>query len=357
MLHRRGRHTEVERLSTVNNSPCCRLVEPPSPAEIHAWTGSGRTVAAEQHEGPDWVPVPRTAAEALSRFWTLRPAGMGKSDTKKPKLQFGATKLTRAPPEAIDNNDAQPAQGEHSEMGEMKALLLSMQSSLSSIDSKMDNMTASLDLLTNKLEKHVGCISETEQRISHVKDTMHAKSQQLLQMDKLLKIIVNKNEDLEGRSRRNNIRIVGVPESTDTGRMEQCEEHMLTTLFGEEAFSKMLVVERAHRGLTVKPPPWASPRPIIAYLQNYRDRDTTLRLGSERHPLQLDGNEISIYPNFTMAVLEARKKYTTVKQKMRQANVSYAMLFPARLKIAHKGKSLIFATLQQAKDYLKRNCG
>ncbi|KAJ1141776.1 hypothetical protein NDU88_008104 [Pleurodeles waltl] len=131
---------------------------------------------------------------------------------------------------------------------------------------------------------------------------------------------------------------------------------MLIALFGEEAFSKMLVVERAHRALVAKPPPGAPPRPIVARLLHYRDRDTALRLSHEKHPLQFGGNEISIYPDSTIAVQEAHKKYATVKQKMRQAHISYAMLYPARLKITHNGRHMIFVMPQQANDYWKRSC-
>ncbi|KAJ1129624.1 hypothetical protein NDU88_007990 [Pleurodeles waltl] len=129
----------------------------------------------------------------------------------------------------------------------------------------------------------------------------------------------------------------------------------LTTLFGAEAFAKILVVERANRALAKRPPLGAQPRPILAYLLNCRDRDTTLRLSCKCHPLQFDGNEISIYPDFMMAVQEARKKYTAVKQKLRQANVAYAMLYPACLKIKHKGKDILFTSPQQASDYMKWN--
>ncbi|KAJ1089624.1 hypothetical protein NDU88_002773 [Pleurodeles waltl] len=78
-----------------------------------------------------------------------------------------------------------------------------------------------------------------------------------------------------------------------------------------------------------------------------------LRLGREMHPLKFKGNEISIYPDFTIAVQEALKKYTTVKQKLKQAKIPYAMLYPARLQIMHKAKDIIFATPQQASEYLK----
>ncbi|KAJ1115970.1 hypothetical protein NDU88_004190 [Pleurodeles waltl] len=139
----------------------------------------------------------------------------------------------------------------------MKALLLTMQSILSSIDGKMDTMTTRQDLLTAGLEKQSGRITEAEQRIPNVEDVMQKRQEQLSQMDKLLKVIALKNEDLEARSRWNNIRIVGIPGSTNTGRKEQFVERLLFTLFGEDAFSQLLIVERAHRTLMARPPPSA----------------------------------------------------------------------------------------------------
>ncbi|KAJ1173728.1 hypothetical protein NDU88_005554 [Pleurodeles waltl] len=234
---------------------------------------------------------------------------MGKSDAKQAKIQFVTKKTSSLQPEIMSNETTiQPELGGTSEMGEMKALLLTMQSSLSSIDTKMNNMNSRLDLQSNKLERQAGCITEAEQRISNVEDTVQAKSEQLLQMDKILQIIANKNEDLEARSRTNNLCIVGIPESTDTCHMEQYVERLLTTVVGREAFSKILVVERAHGALMTKLPPGAPPRPIIARLLNYRSRDTTLRLGREMHPLKFEGNEISIFLDFTIAVQEARKQ-------------------------------------------------
>ncbi|KAJ1176834.1 hypothetical protein NDU88_002101 [Pleurodeles waltl] len=68
--------------------------------------------------GSEWIPVFCAVAETSSQVWILTPAGMGKSDVKQLKLQFGAKTSTRAPPETMDKNDAQPVQEKHSEMGE-----------------------------------------------------------------------------------------------------------------------------------------------------------------------------------------------------------------------------------------------
>ncbi|KAJ1198611.1 hypothetical protein NDU88_002450 [Pleurodeles waltl] len=183
---------------------------------------------------------------------------MGRTDAKQQKLHFGAKKHTGAPPDQVEEDAWPPLQDAQSGLGEMNALLLIMQSSLSSIDGKMDTMTTRLDLLTAGLEKQSGRITEAEQRISNVEDVMQKRQEQLSQMDKLLKVIALKNDDLEARSRRNNIRIVGIPESRsrrnnirivgipesiNTGRMEQFMEQLLFALFGEEAFSRLLIME------------------------------------------------------------------------------------------------------------------
>ncbi|KAJ1099594.1 hypothetical protein NDU88_004693 [Pleurodeles waltl] len=104
-------------------------------------------------------------------------------DARQQKLQFGAKKTSGAPSENMEGAAPLPPQSEQSEMGKMKALLLTMQSSLSSIDSKMDTMTTRLDLLTTRLEKQTGRIREAEQRISHVEDAVQKLNEQLLQMD------------------------------------------------------------------------------------------------------------------------------------------------------------------------------
>ena len=52
-------------------------------------------------------------------------------------------------------------------------------------------------------------------------------------MDKVLSLNKAKNEDLEVRPRQTNVRILGVAETTDTGKMETFFEDMLITQFGQ----------------------------------------------------------------------------------------------------------------------------
>ncbi|KAJ1092036.1 hypothetical protein NDU88_005150 [Pleurodeles waltl] len=221
-----------------------------------------------------------------------------------------------------------------------------MQQSLTSIESKMDTMCTGMDSIKHKLEKHYCCIAGTE-RLSSVKDTVMHRSEQLLNMEKALIVISAKNKDLEARSCSSNMRIMGIPETTNIGKTEEFVESLLIVVFGPESFSKILIAEGAHHALMAQPPPEAAGRPIITWLLNYRD--TVLLLARERCTLQF------IYPDFTLAVQEACRKYFPIKQKLQQANVRYAMLYSACLCITHQGKAHIFNNPQHPGEYLKQN--
>ncbi|KAJ1100404.1 hypothetical protein NDU88_005490 [Pleurodeles waltl] len=101
--------------------------------------------------------------------------------------------------------------------------------------------------------------------------------------------------------------ILGLAESTDIDNMEGYIERLLTQVLGRDTFSNMFVVERAHHSLVDHPPPGAPLRPIRAKLMNYRDLDAALRRARELKTLQHEGVTISLYPDFTQQVQEAKR--------------------------------------------------
>lgn len=62
---------------------------------------------------------------------------------------------------------------------------------------------------------------------------------------------------------------------------------------------------------------------------------------------------ISIYPDFTQAVQEARKKFNPAKQQLRDLKIEYAMLYPARLKVTEDGKTKIYNDPKELLKYLR----
>ena len=98
-----------------------------------------------------------------------------------------------------------------------------------------------------------------EERVSGVEDTTTIMAKRLERLETCLKTVAIKNEDLEARGRCNNILILGVVETTDTGRKDIFVERLLSELFDRQFFTSPFVIERAHRSLGPRPVPGAPP--------------------------------------------------------------------------------------------------
>lgn len=92
------------------------------------------------------------------------------------------------------------------------------------------------------------------------------------------KQMVAKLDDQEGRSRRNNSRLVGIPESVKGPALELIVEDIIQNHLQPRGLSNFLSVERAHRVPRGHPRPGALPRPVLARLLNFRDRDVILQV-------------------------------------------------------------------------------
>ncbi|ROL42539.1 hypothetical protein DPX16_13946 [Anabarilius grahami] len=75
-----------------------------------------------------------------------------------------------------------------------------------------------------------------------------------------------KVNDLEGRSRRLNLKFVGIKEGAEQGHPTTFITELIAMLFGQDKFPKPVKVDRAHRSLRPKPSDDERPRPIIAKL-------------------------------------------------------------------------------------------
>uniref|UniRef100_A0A674P7S6 Transposase element L1Md-A101/L1Md-A102/L1Md-A2 n=1 Tax=Takifugu rubripes TaxID=31033 RepID=A0A674P7S6_TAKRU len=110
-----------------------------------------------------------------------------------------------------------------------------------------------------------------------------------------------KTADLEGRSRRNNVRIIGLPESIEGPRPTQ--------LLGEETLPKPPVLDRAHRSLAPKPKQGERPRPVIIRFHDYQTKERVLREARKRRSdLRYLESPVAIFEDFSPEVMAQRAK-------------------------------------------------
>lgn len=147
------------------------------------------------------------------------------------------------------------------------------------------------------LQDHFGCLKEEvilirqdlqkirerttagKSIISNLKDKLSPLIRETQANTRLIKTVDMQADDLENRMRHNNVRIVGLPEKVEGRDPTDFVEQWLTEIFGKKAFTTLCAIERAHR-VPLRPLP---PRPMLARLLHYKDREIILRLAREKH--------------------------------------------------------------------------
>lgn len=158
-------------------------------------------------------------------------------------------------------------------------------------------------------------------------------------------------ENMEGRMRRCNVRILGVPETPDSSSTASVAKLLMEVL----QLEKEPLIDRSHRG-PGPAKPGGKPRVIIAKLHYYHECAEVLRRARTRGQLRFNGEPITIFPDYTASVSKARAAFTEVRKLLRdRQGVRFGLLFPARLRITHDGHDKQFIDPEKAMAYVKRN--
>ena len=108
-----------------------------------------------------------------------------------------------------------------------------------------------------------------------------------------IKLLADKCEDLEGRARRNNIRLVGVPEGAEGVRPTEFSAKLLMDSLG---LADSPLLDRAHRTLRPKPGDGKPPQPFVIRVHFFHVRNDILRWAGEASmdaPLLFQGKRVS----------------------------------------------------------------
>ncbi|KAJ1098411.1 hypothetical protein NDU88_003522 [Pleurodeles waltl] len=148
-----------------------------------------------------------------------------------------------------------------------------------------------------------------------------------------IKELESRAEDAEGRTRRNNIRVVGLPEGVEGRDAVAYAETWLRGLVPAGTLSSFFSVEHAHRIPTRAPPLGSGPRPFILCLLHFADRDNILRSVRSSSPPRVENAQVMLVPDYTLAVQKDCASYLLLKRKLRNLNLKYSLLFPGKLRI------------------------
>lgn len=209
---------------------------------------------------------------------------------------------------------------------------------------KVAELKLDITIMRQDMHKIRDRVSETERRISDLEDTVNPLLPAVKTHGTKIKSLEDKADDLENRLRRNNLRLVGLPERVEGSDPVSFLECWFMQEFGRDCLSQCFVLERAHRVPGRPFPEGSPPRTMVIRLLNYRDRDSILRAARQKGSLKINNATVSLFPDYSPAVRTQRAKYQHVKMKLREKTIQYSMLFPSTLRVVYQGKAHFFQT-------------
>ncbi|KAI4820266.1 hypothetical protein KUCAC02_028250 [Chaenocephalus aceratus] len=208
-------------------------------------------------------------------------------------------------------------------LAELSSLLAEHRKAISAdFKSSFEALTTTLDGLNSTVAGHgerIGSLednsNEVGRRLQHLENACST-----LQQDSVL--LKTKLADLEGRSRRQNIRIIGLPESLEGPRPTAFFSQLLVDVFGKEVLSSPPELDRAHRSLASKPAAGDKPRPVIVRLHRFQVKDLLIREARRRGELFYKEHKIRLYEDYISDVLKERAEYKSSMAELYKREVA-----------------------------------
>uniref|UniRef100_A0A3B3TJJ4 L1 transposable element RRM domain-containing protein n=1 Tax=Poecilia latipinna TaxID=48699 RepID=A0A3B3TJJ4_9TELE len=160
-------------------------------------------------------------------------------------------------------------------------------------------------------------IGEAENRVSQLEDENAALAANTAELKSKVALLEDRIQYQENYSRRNNLRIKGIPERSEKGNNAlECVMDVLRSQLPQDQNADQIVVER-----------WAKhvsrTRHILVRFLRFADKEKIRLRAREIGSFQWRGNKLEFFPDFTKEVQEKRNKFFEVRRMCRAKGLKY----------------------------------
>lgn len=175
------------------------------------------------------------------------------------------------------------------------------------IDRKLSSFESRLTTIENKVD----LLNETARQLAQAEN-------KITKLAETVSFLTHKIDDLENRSRRNNVIIYGIKEEQRESS-ESLRDIVTDTVFKDKLGISVTGIERCHR---LGKKGGERPRPVILKLLDYREKVSIFH-----NARKLKGSDISISDDYSSHVQELRKKLWASSADDRAANKKVKLSF------------------------------
>lgn len=198
---------------------------------------------------------------------------------------------------------------------------------------------------SNRLAMAEQWISDTEDQVSGLQCTVDTLQQQV-------KFLGEKLKDQQNRSHYNNMRTVCLPEGVKGSDAVGFIEKWLPEVLGPENSSSPIIIERAHRLQDRRDR--NTPRILTVCFLSSKDKDKVLQTIRAKGKITYDEREVKFFQDIARETHLKRQKYYEVKQKLKDMDIRYGIVFPVKIHITHAGRDCIFESPAQVENFISK---
>lgn len=245
---------------------------------------------------------------------------------------------------------------------EIKAMRSDVRNELHSFRSTLrEDMKKELTELRDEINQALGDIrgdlkvrvEEAEQRVAELEECNLDLQDSLRQMQQKQEIMQIKVTDLEARSRRNNIRVYGIPEGEEENNMMDFVDKLLKSELATPG-ELDLKIQRCHRALGPRPPWEAPPHSIVINYQEYKTKDLILSLAWKKKEVYFKDTRVYFDHDYQTEIVKKRREYAGIRRVLKEKGVRFQTPPPAKLKVFLDGGPRIYNDAREAADDLQK---
>ena len=180
-----------------------------------------------------------------------------------------------------------------------------------------EELKNALNEMQNKMETIVARIEEAEEKIGELEDKIMEKEEAEKKRDKKIQEYEGKIRELSDTLKRNNIRIIGIPEEEERGKgAEGVLEEIIAENFPELGKEKDIEIQEAQRTPFRRNLNQSSAQHIIVKLAKCKDKERILKAARDKHALTYKGRLIRLVTDLSTETWQARKEWQEISNVM-----------------------------------------
>lgn len=146
-----------------------------------------------------------------------------------------------------------------------------------------------------------------------------------------------KIDDLENRTRRNNLKIRGIPSAIQHNDLKNYLKHLFAQLLDMDN-PEIIKIDRAHRlGIRNRGPSRFTTRDVICCLQSFEIKTEILAATRLKSPIRYKDAELQIFGDFSKRTSDRRRMLRPITEELRKHGLKYKWGFPLSIMVMKDG--------------------